>query len=65
MGKSASLQTMLDVNSAEQTKITAQAAFFETRLREQYGALDGQLGKLNSISSYMTAQIASWNKTGG
>ena len=34
----------------------------EKRLRAQYQGLDAQMANLNSLNSYVTAQIASWNK---
>jgi flagellar hook-associated protein 2 len=34
----------------------------QKRLEAQYSALDAKLGSLNGLSSYVTAQVAQWNK---
>jgi flagellar hook-associated protein 2 len=36
----------------------------QARLQKQYSALDAQLGSLNSLSSYVSQQVAQWNKGG-
>ena len=36
---------------------------FQTRLVAQYTALDGNLAKLNALSSYVTQQVANWIKS--
>lgn len=61
--EAAALQKNLDNNTAEQTKVNDRAALFETRLRAQYSALDAQMAQLNALSSYVTQQVAAWNKS--
>jgi flagellar hook-associated protein 2 len=34
----------------------------QARLTAQYQALDAQMANLNSLSNYVTAQLAAWNK---
>ncbi len=60
--KVSTLQTNLTRNAQEQTKVTDRAAAFETRLKRQYSALDGQMGSLSAINAYVTQQITLWNK---
>ncbi len=62
--KSEALQTALKSNSKEQAKVTQRAALMEKRLRAQYSALDGQMAGLTSLSSYVSQQVAAWNKSG-
>ena len=57
------LRHRLDLNQADQDTLTARIAQTEKRLRAQYTALDTKLGTLNGLSSYMTQQIAQYNKT--
>src|SRR5450830_967682 len=61
--KAAALQKYLDNNTAEQTKVNDRATLFETRLRKQYSALDAQMVQLNALNSYVTQQVATWNKS--
>lgn len=63
IGKAAALQKSLANNTAEQTKVNDRATLFETRLRKQYSALDAQMAKLNALNSYVTQQVATWNKS--
>jgi flagellar hook-associated protein 2 len=35
----------------------------EARLRAQYEALDKQMAGLTGLSNYVSAQVASWNKS--
>lgn len=61
--KGASLNKMLTSNTAEQTKVNSRATLFETRIRRQYSALDGQMSQLNALNAYMTQQVTLWNKS--
>lgn len=63
VNKSSALQGAISRNGDEQDRIAARAAVVEKRLRAQYSALDAQIGKMSSLSSYVTAQLAQWNKT--
>ena len=35
----------------------------EARLLRQYNALDSNIGKLNSLGSYVNQQVTAWNNT--
>ncbi len=61
--KVAALQKSLDDNKAAQTSVNDKAALFETRLRARYSALDVQMASLNAMNSYVTQQVATWNKS--
>jgi flagellar hook-associated protein 2 len=61
--KASALQSTLDRNTKEQTKVNDRAALFETRLRKQYTALDAQMAQLNALNAYVTQQVAAWNKS--
>lgn len=61
--KSAALQGAISRNGDEQSKVTARAAVVEKQLRAQYSALDAQMAKMSGLSSYVTAQLAQWNKS--
>ena len=58
------LRTRLDSNKSQQDKLTDRVAQIEKRLRAQYTALDTQMATLNSLSSYVTQQVAQFNKSG-
>jgi flagellar hook-associated protein 2 len=62
--KSAALQGAITRNGDEQDRVTTRAATVEKQLRAQYSALDAQMAKMSSLSSYVTAQLAQWNKAG-
>ena len=61
--KAAALQAVLTLNTADQDSVNDKAAAVETRLKAQYSALDGQMASLNALSSYVSQQITTWNKT--
>ncbi|MCP5282611.1 MAG: flagellar filament capping protein FliD [Rhodoferax sp.] len=61
--KDASLKRSLDLNSAEQTRLNEKVARVEAQLNRRYSALDVQLSSLNALNSYITQQVAQWNKT--
>jgi len=63
VGKAAALKKNLDVNTKAQTAVNDKATLFETRLRARYSALDVQMASLNSLNSYVTQQVATWNKS--
>ena len=60
--KSAAIQKSIDNNAKDQDKVTARAAKVESQLLSQYSALDTKIAGLNSLNSYVTAQLAVWNK---
>jgi flagellar hook-associated protein 2 len=57
------LRQRLDSNKNQQDKLTDRVAQTEKRLRAQYTALDTQMASLNGLSSYVTQQIAQFNRT--
>jgi len=63
--KDASLKRSLDLNAREQTQVNAKAARVEANLYRRYNALDVQLNSLSSLNSYITQQVAQWNKSSG
>jgi len=61
--KATALQGAITRNSTDQDRVNARASRVETDLRRQYTALDAQMAQLNGLSSYVTAQLAQWNKS--
>lgn len=61
--KSTALQGAITRNSTDQDRVNDRAFRVETDLRRQYTALDAQMAQLNGLSSYVTAQLAQWNKS--
>ncbi len=61
--KSTALQKLLATNDAAQAKVNERAIATEARLRRQYSVLDGQMGQLNALSSFVTQQVTLWNKS--
>lgn len=63
--KSTALQGSITRNSKEQDRVNDRAARVEVQLRKQYSALDAQMAQMNGLSSYVSAQLAQWNKSSG
>lgn len=63
--KSTAIQGSLSRNSKDQDRVTERAARVEAQLFKQYSALDKQMAQLNGLNSYVTAQLAQWNKSTG
>lgn len=61
--KSTAIQGSISRNSKEQDKVNDRAAQVEKQLRKQYSDLDAKLAGMQSLSSYVTAQLAQWNKS--
>ena len=61
--KATSLQDAITRNSKDQDRVTDRAARVEVQLNRQYSALDNQMATLSGLSSYVTAQLAQWNKS--
>lgn len=61
------LRDRINRNTEEQARLEDKVARFRSRLEAQYSALDGNLSKLNALSSYVTNQMnalaASANKS--
>ncbi len=62
--KSTALQGAISRNGAEQDRVTQRATRVESQLRKQYSDLDATMAKMNALGSYVTAQLAQWNKAG-
>ncbi len=61
--KSDSLKKRSTANLDEQKKVNQNAATLEARMTRQYTALDKQMASISALSTYMTQQVASWNKS--
>jgi flagellar hook-associated protein 2 len=62
--RNTALQASISRNATEIDKLTARAARVEASLYAQYSRLDANLGTLTSLGTFVTQQIAQWNKTG-
>jgi flagellar hook-associated protein 2 len=56
------LNTKLARNQKDQDTLTDRLAITEARLQAQYSALDSKMAGINTLSTYITQQIANWNK---
>ena len=61
--RSASLQQEINANTKAQDTFNTRMTTVEARMRAQYTALDTQMAKMNALSSYVTQQITTMNKT--
>ncbi len=59
------LQKRIDLNEDRQERLEERLAQTEKRLLAQYTALDARMGQLNSLSGYITQQIAAFNANSG
>lgn len=60
--RSDGLNEKMKHNKDAQDAMQSRLAQTQARLEKQYSALDAKLGSLNSLSAYVTQQIAQWNK---
>lgn len=60
--KSTALQASITRNSKDQDRVNDRASRVEAQLYKQYSALDAQMAQLNGLNSFVTAQLAVWNK---
>ncbi len=60
--KTKSLEGAVKRNMDDQLKINDRAQRTETRLLAQYSRLDATMGKLDALNSYVSQQVAQWNK---
>lgn len=63
-GRQSAIQANIDRNAKTIESMNARIALTETRLYAQYARLDANLGTLNGLGSFITQQVAQWNKTG-
>ena len=61
--KQAAINGAIKRNGQDQDRISERASRVEVALRKQYSALDVQMSQMSGLSSYVTAQLAQWNKT--
>ena len=61
--KTASLNTILSLNKKQQDTMTDRLSLTEKRLRAQYSSLDTNMSKLSALNTYITNQVAAWNKS--
>ena len=62
--RSQALSDKLKRNQDDQERMQTRLDQTQKRLEKQYSALDKQMASLNSLSSYVTQQVAAWNKSG-
>ncbi|HWH72692.1 MAG TPA: flagellar filament capping protein FliD [Methylibium sp.] len=58
------LQAQLERNEDDQDRLEDRVLLFQQRLLRQYTALDTQLGKMNGLSNYVSAQMAALAASG-
>lgn len=63
-GRNTALQNAITRNSKDIDTMNARVTRTEARLYAQYGRLDSSLSSINGMGSFMSSQIAQWNKTG-
>lgn len=56
------LADKLDRNQDAQDRLEQRLTQTQARLEKQYSDLDAKLGALNSLSTYVTQQVTTWNK---
>lgn len=57
------LNEKLRRNQKQQDRMEERLAATQKRLEKQYSTLDAKLGTLNGLSTYVTQQVAQWNKS--
>ena len=57
------IQTSITKNTTEQDRVNERAERVEASLRRQYSALDSKMSQMSGLSSYVSSQIAQWNKS--
>jgi flagellar hook-associated protein 2 len=62
--RTAGLQALITKNTDDQAAMSDRVDTFQKRLVAQYTALDAKVAQLNSLSSYVTQQVAQWTKSG-
>jgi flagellar hook-associated protein 2 len=50
-------------NTADQERQSARVTAYEARVRAQYSRLDTQMASLKSLDTYVSQQVAAWNKS--
>jgi flagellar hook-associated protein 2 len=60
--KNTALSEAITRNESSQDKFNLRILEVQKRLYKQYGGLDSRMGGLNGLSSFVSAQVAQWNK---
>ncbi|MEO8299153.1 MAG: flagellar filament capping protein FliD, partial [Burkholderiales bacterium] len=60
-----SLKSQLKANDKQQAAFEDRMSAVQARLTSQYNALDTQMSKMSALQTYVTQQIANWNKSTG
>jgi flagellar hook-associated protein 2 len=60
--KTTAVQKSIVNNGKDQNRVSSRASRVEAQLLAQYTALDSKISSLSGLSSYVTAQLAVWNK---
>jgi flagellar hook-associated protein 2 len=60
--KNDALSAAITRNESSQDKFNLRIVEVQKRLYKQYGGLDSRMGGLNGLSSFVSAQVAQWNK---
>jgi flagellar hook-associated protein 2 len=63
--KTESLNSILTLNQKRQDEYEDRLALTEKRLRAQYTSLDTNMAKMSALNSYISNQVAAWNKSSG
>lgn len=63
--KTAGIQRSIDRNGREQERVNDRATRVESRLLQQYNAMDASVGRLNGLSAFVSQQITLWNRSNG
>lgn len=58
-----SLKAQLKSNSSQKESMQRRIDAYETNLRATYSALDTKMAQMESLNTYITQQIAQWNKS--
>jgi flagellar hook-associated protein 2 len=61
--KKTALSAAITRNESSQDNFNLKIAAIQKRLYKQYGGLDSRIGGLNGLSSFVSAQVAQWNKS--
>ncbi|WKL18472.1 flagellar filament capping protein FliD [Comamonas testosteroni] len=61
--KDETLKNALKRNTADQERQTARVTAYEARVRAQYSRLDTQMASLKALDTYVSQQVAAWNKS--
>jgi flagellar hook-associated protein 2 len=61
--RSEALSDKLERNQDQQDRLEERLAQTQARLEKQYSMLDAKLGTLNSLSTFVTQQVALWSKS--